>query len=67
MDRVKINTYFEYQLELDLSGFVMQGQPEYCKYELYGVVIHRGSAHGGHYICFARDLVKETDWKNGLV
>lgn len=31
--------------------------PNYNKYELYGVIIHRGSAHGGHYLCFARDLM----------
>lgn len=57
-DRVKLNTYFQYHLELDLSAYVMPSSaPDYNKYELYGVVIHRGSAHGGHYLCFARDLV----------
>jgi ubiquitin C-terminal hydrolase len=40
--------------------------PNYNKYELYGVVIHRGSAHRGHYLCFARDLLHETDWQGGL-
>lgn len=41
--------------------------PNYNKYELYGVIIHRGSAHGGHYLCFARDLMHESDWEKGLV
>ena len=42
-------------------------EPNYHKYELYGVVIHRGSAQGGHYFCYARDLLHETDWESGLV
>ncbi len=41
--------------------------PEYNIYELYGVVIHRGSAHGGHYVCYVRDLMQETNWKEGLI
>jgi ubiquitin carboxyl-terminal hydrolase 40 len=32
-------------------------EPDHHVYELYGVVIHRGSAHGGHYICYVRDLM----------
>ena len=37
------------------------------KYELYGVVVHRGTAHGGHYLCYIRDLMQETDWEKGLI
>lgn len=66
--RVRLNSYFEYQLELDLSGYMMPNpDPDYHKYELYGVVIHRGTAHGGHYLCYVRDLMHETDWEKGLV
>ena len=41
--------------------------PDFKNYKLYGVVINRGSAHGGHYLCFVRDLLQETDWQSGLI
>lgn len=31
-------------------------------YELQGVLIHRGSAYGGHYHAYFRDLLNEGDW-----
>ena len=66
--RVRLNSYFEYQLELDLSSYLMpNADPDYHKYELYGVVVHRGTAHGGHYLCYVRDLRQETDWEKGLI
>ena len=53
---------------MDLSGYLMpHADPDYHKYELYGVVVHRGTAHGGHYLCYVRDLMHETDWEKGLV
>jgi uncharacterized UBP type Zn finger protein len=30
------------------------------------VLIHQGSAHGGHYICYIRDVLQESDWNKGL-
>jgi ubiquitin carboxyl-terminal hydrolase 40 len=36
------------------------------EYELYGIVIHRGSAHGGHYFAYVRDVLGESSWKENL-
>ena len=41
--------------------------PDYYKYELYGVVIHRGSANGGHYYCYTRDVMSHTNWEKGII
>jgi ubiquitin carboxyl-terminal hydrolase 40 len=62
MDRVKLNSLFQFQLELDLAPHLPHQPGIDFGYELYGVIIHRGSAHGGHYYCFARDLMRESDW-----
>lgn len=67
MDRVKINSLFSFNLEQNLSPFVEPNPDEdYNNYELYGVIIHRGSAHGGHYLCYVRDIMQESDWQAGL-
>jgi ubiquitin C-terminal hydrolase len=58
MNRIKINDYFEFPLELDLSGFAMQGRketdPHYFDYKLCGIIIHSGSAESGHYYSFIK-------------
>lgn len=64
MDRVKITTKFEFGLEIDLNTFLPN--PDRHVYELYGILIHRGSAHGGHYIANIRDVMKESDWEAAL-
>ncbi len=67
MDRVKITSRFEFGLELDLNTFLPNtSNPDRHIYELYGILIHRGSAHGGHYISFIRDVMKESDWIKAL-
>lgn len=67
LDRVRLDTFFGFELEMDLSGYLMPNpDPDYNKYELYGVVIHRGTAHGGHYTCYIRDLLSESNWEAGL-
>jgi ubiquitin carboxyl-terminal hydrolase 40 len=64
MDRVKINDFFRFDLEHSFNHYLdcKEGQ----EFELYGVLIHRGSAHGGHYICYLRDIMQESDWENSL-
>jgi ubiquitin C-terminal hydrolase len=29
-------------------------------YELYGIMIHSGGAHGGHYSAYIKDFEKDT-------
>ena len=65
-DRVKINDMFSFNLEYNLGLYVEESNPGECDYELYGVLIHRGSAHGGHYLCYIRDLMQESNWEQGL-
>ena len=35
---------------------------EVTEYELFSVVIHRGSAHGGHYHAYIRDVDNLGTW-----
>lgn len=77
MERVKINSYLEYDLECEFGQYVTKNElgaaagaaagaegagTDSLRYELYGVIIHRGSAFGGHYLCYVRDVMKEADW-----
>jgi ubiquitin carboxyl-terminal hydrolase 7 len=51
---IKINTKFEFPVELDLTRFVRSAEKS-CVYDLFGVLVHSGSgALGGHYFAFLR-------------
>lgn len=69
-DRIKLNSYFSFDLETNLSHLLddPEANAEHggAEYELYGILIHRGSAHSGHYFCYIRDIMQESDWKIGL-
>ena len=39
--------------------------PEEAQYELFSVVIHRGSTHSGHYTAFIRDVDDLGVWQVG--
>ncbi len=65
--RIKATGRFEFPLELDLSEFMEDSikattPKEYTAYELYSVIIHSGSAYGGHYHAFIRDLDNLGNW-----
>jgi ubiquitin C-terminal hydrolase len=47
---VKINTRFEFPQSLDLSRIVGKS----AVFTLYGVLVHSGSARGGHYFAYLR-------------
>lgn len=32
-------------------------------YQLFAVIMHRGSAHSGHYFAYIRDTLEEGDWE----
>jgi len=62
-EREKINSRYEFPLEIDLTGFM---HPEYiigenC-YELFTIVVHRGTANSGHYFAYIRDILNEGNW-----
>mmetsp|Transcript_13245 Transcript_13245/g.24821 ORF Transcript_13245/g.24821 Transcript_13245/m.24821 type:complete len:1121 (+) Transcript_13245:1588-4950(+) len=58
-ERKKINNKYTYPLELDMFEFV----PGSSKYELFAVIIHGGSAFGGHYHAFIRDVMGTGTWE----
>ncbi|CAK64552.1 unnamed protein product (macronuclear) [Paramecium tetraurelia] len=61
MQRVKLNDRFEFPLEIEM-GVYLENPVDNLVYELQGVIIHRGNAHGGHYFAYFRDLLDEGDW-----
>jgi ubiquitin carboxyl-terminal hydrolase 40 len=65
MARVKLNDRFEFPLEIEM-GMYLENPQDNLVYELQGIIIHRGNAHGGHYHAYFRDLLDEADW-NGHI
>ena len=64
-ERKKINSEYKFPIKLDISPIMsksQQGEP--CNYELAGVIIHSGSAGGGHYYSYVRDIHNEDQWLN---
>ena len=71
-DRKKVNTRFEYPLELDMSKYLDQSpetpaheqakDPDQYTYELKSIVIHSGGPYGGHYYAYIKDDLKEGNW-----
>lgn len=59
-DRKKITSAFTFPLELPASE-LSPSSPD--KYELFGVLIHRGTAHHGHYHVYLRDVLREGVWQ----
>lgn len=74
--RVKINSRFEFPCDLDLSSYLEEdpkvsdqertsnavGTERSKTYSLFGVVVHSGSAGGGHYKTYCRELRREGQW-----
>ena len=58
MQRIKVDSVFTFKRHLDMSPFVCAvttGDPT-LNYELYGILIHVGTARGGHYFAHIKDL-----------
>jgi ubiquitin C-terminal hydrolase len=51
--RIKINTEFEFPLELDLAPYSLSTETE-TSYELSGIIVHIGSADFGHYMSLVK-------------
>lgn len=68
--RKKLNDRFEYPLEVNLAEYLDEQSiidngsfsPDSTIYELKSIIIHRGSAHGGHYHAYIQDELKEGNW-----
>ncbi|KAG4301231.1 hypothetical protein PCK1_002541 [Pneumocystis canis] len=60
---VKINDHYEFPLEIDLEEFLSddanKSQPHI--YKLYGVLVHSGDLHGGHYYALLKPE-KDGHW-----
>ena len=69
----KLNSFYEFPLELDLKELIMTAQGKapregtwaeidktYYRYSLRGVVVHMGIMNSGHYYSLVRDLEKEA-------
>lgn len=63
--RKKLNSKFEYPLELNLAEYLdpeSLEDPENTDYELKSIIIHRGGAYGGHYHAYIQDELGEGNW-----
>ncbi|XP_048580050.1 ubiquitin carboxyl-terminal hydrolase 40 isoform X3 [Nematostella vectensis] len=60
-DRIKDTRKFTFPMLLDMSPFCTHPS-ENDLYELFSVVIHRGSCHGGHYHAYVRDDIGLGKW-----
>jgi ubiquitin carboxyl-terminal hydrolase 40 len=66
-ERIKITSKFDFPLELDMRPFLTEDIKntlglEETQYELYAVIVHRGTPYAGHYFSYIRDLTNEGNW-----
>ena len=61
---VKINSRFEFPMEIDLDEFLAEDAPKDVRnhYELYGVLVHSGDVSFGHYYAFLRTPPTSREW-----
>ena len=45
-----------------ISSDGQEGLKQSSKYELFSVIVHKGSCYGGHYHCFIRDKDAIGKW-----
>lgn len=80
MMKEKVNTHFSFPLRLDMTpyteDFLMakgdrkdreEAEPkgaESYEYDLIGVTVHTGTADGGHYYSFIRDIINPHAYRN---
>jgi len=54
----KNNSSIDYPLNLNISDYILTKDNK--NYSLYGVIIHYGSIHGGHYISYVKKHNKDS-------
>ena len=62
MRKVKINDYYEFPLELDMTKYISEKKSDtnLNKYSLKSVVVHMGNCEGGHYYAYIK--TKNGQW-----
>lgn len=66
-DLQKINDFYEFPNEIDLSPYLDEDLPESVKqenwnYKLHGVLVHQGSISNGHYYAMIKPKAQGEDW-----
>ena len=63
---VKINDYFEYYDEIELSKYLDPSAEKFSKedntYVLHSVIVHQGNANSGHYYAYIKQSKNNKDW-----
>ena len=60
--REKIVDYMSFPAEMDLTKYITDNSDSYV-YEIYSVLVHKGSAAYGHYVAFIRTLTNDRWYK----
>ena len=62
MKKVKINDYYEFPLELDMTKYISEKKDDenLNKFTLKSVVVHLGNCEGGHYYAYIK--TKNGQW-----
>ncbi|XP_071811741.1 ubiquitin carboxyl-terminal hydrolase 40-like isoform X1 [Apostichopus japonicus] len=62
-ERYKETNHYTFPLELDMTSYCEESLDDSDGiYELFSVVIHSGSTHGGHYRAYIRDVDGIGNW-----
>ncbi len=65
-ERIKLTNRFDFPLEIDMRQYVKDVKEgdleEDFEYELYSIIVHRGTPYQGHYFSYVRDLTSEGNW-----
>lgn len=58
----KIDTFFSFTKNLDLNRYLAEHNKVDCsQYELFGILVHAGTIHSGHYTAYLRPT-PESEW-----
>lgn len=61
LQRVKLNKEVVFPLKIDLGAYIKdKTSDEKFEYELFGVIVHRGTPYSGHYYLVAKDIINEV-------
>lgn len=61
LQRIKLQKEVVYPLKLDVSNYLKDQTPEEnFEYELFGVIVHRGTPYSGHYFLVSKDILNDV-------
>jgi ubiquitin carboxyl-terminal hydrolase 40 len=64
-ERIKLTSRFDFPLELDMRPYLTEetkSSVDETRYELYAIIVHRGTPYAGHYFSYIRDITKDGNW-----